>query len=90
MNVARTVGVAKVDESGVDHDLLLALFQKVLQTKVSWGRSFLILTYLKVAEMSVAAPDPVSGAILVKHKHHPRGKPALKHKIRIIITSLMT
>ena len=84
MNVACTVGVAKMDECGVDHDLLLALFQKVLQTKVGWDTTFLILTHLKVAEMSVASPDAVSGAILVKHKHHARGKPALRHKIRTI------
>ena len=32
--------------------------------------------------MTVAASDPVSGAILVQHKHHARGKPALRHNIQ--------
>ena len=33
MNVARTVGVAKVNQCGIDHNVLLALFQKVLFNK---------------------------------------------------------
>ena len=38
MYVARTVGVAKVNQCGIDHNVLFALFQKILFNKsFSWN-----------------------------------------------------
>ena len=59
--MAGTVGIAEVDEGGVDHLLFLALIQEILQ----------------VAEMSVATPHSVPGAVLVQEEHLARREPAL-------------
>lgn len=61
VDVAGTVGVAEVDEGGVDDLVLLALVQEILQ----------------VTEVPVAAPHSVPGAVLVQQEHLTRGEPAL-------------
>ena len=61
MNVAGTVGIAEVYEGGVDDLVFLALVQEVLQ----------------VAEVPVAAPHTVPGAVLVQQEHLTRSEPAL-------------
>ena len=61
MDVTGTVCIAEVDESGVDHLVFLTFVQEVLQ----------------VAEMSVAAPHSVAGAVLVQQEHLTRGEPTL-------------
>ena len=61
VDVAGTVCIAEVYESGVYHLVLLALIQQIFQ----------------VAEVSVAAPHSVAGAVLVQQEHLTRGEPTL-------------
>ena len=51
MHVAGAVGVAEVDEGGVDEDVLLALLQQILQ----------------VAQVTEAAPHPIPRQVCPNH-----------------------
>ena len=61
MDVAGTVCIAEVYQSGVDDLVLLALIQQIFQ----------------VTEVSVAATNSVASTILVQQEHLTRGKPTL-------------
>ena len=80
MDVASTIGVAEVNKCRINHHVLFALFQKVLLMKKRLNKSVSSLSchYLQVAEVSVAASDPIPRAVLVQDKHHARGEPALE------------
>ena len=61
MDVAGTVCVAEVYQSGVDDLVLLALIQQIFQ----------------VTEVSVAATNSVASTILVQQEHLTRREPTL-------------
>lgn len=61
MNVLGTKRVGVVDERGVDHDVLLAPIEEVLE----------------VAEVAVAPADPVTSAVLVQDVHLAGCEPTL-------------
>ena len=61
MDVAGTVCIAEVNQSGVNDLVLLALIQQIFQ----------------VTEVSVAATNSVASTILVQQEHLTRGKPTL-------------
>ena len=61
MDVAGTVCIAEVYQSGVDDLVLLALIQQIFQ----------------VTEVSVAATNSVASTILVQQEHLTRREPTL-------------
>jgi hypothetical protein len=71
MNMACTVGVAEVDQGRVDQNVLLALFQQVLE----------------IAQVSEAAAYSIPCTVLIQDKDLPRSKPTLKKNTEVFQTS---
>ena len=67
MNMLSTEGIAEVDQSRVNHDVLLATIEQFLQ----------------ITKMSVTASNAIPGTVLVQDIHLPRGEPTLNKNKRL-------